>query len=123
MSATTLTTKRKGGRSPTEINYGTLSELCGLMCTGEECASILGVSYDTLARALKRDHGLTFPEFFRRHSVPALVRLRQAQFDSAVSGSIPMLIWLGKQWLGQREPDKQIQDDGVTELLRRILTT
>lgn len=123
MSATTLTTKHKAGKPFTPIDYATLGELCGFMCTGEECASILGVSYDTLSRALKRDHGLTFPEFFRRHSVPALVRLRQAQFDSAVSGSIPMLIWLGKQWLGQREPDKQIQDDGVTELLRRILTT
>ena len=123
MNATTLTTKRKGGRSPTEINYAMLSEMCGLMCTGEECASILGVSYDTLARALKRDHGLTFPEFFRRHSVPALVRLRQAQFETATSGSVPMQIWLGKQWLGQREPDRQVQDDDITDLLRRLLAS
>ena len=122
MSATTLTTKRKAGKPFTPIDYPQLIEMCGLMCTGEECASILGVSYDTLSRALKRDHGLTFPEFFRRHSVPALLQLRQAQLDSAVGGNVPMLIWLGKQWLGQREPDKQIQDDGVTELLRRILT-
>ena len=123
MSATTLTTKRKAGKPFTPIDYPQLIEMCGLMCTGEECASILGVSYDTLARPLKRDHGLTFPEFFRRHSVPALVRLRQAQFETATSGSVPMQIWLGKQWLGQREPDRQIQDDDITDLLRRLLAS
>ena len=123
MNATTLTTKRKGGRPFAEIDYGTLSELCGFMCTGEECAAILGVDYDTVNRALKRDHGLTFPEFFRRHSVPALVRLRQAQFETATSGSVPMQIWLGKQWLGQREPDRQVQDDDITDLLRRLLAS
>ena len=123
MSATTLTTKRKAGKPFTPIDYPQLIEMCGLMCTGEECASILGVSYDTLSRALKRDHGLTFPEFFRRHSVPALVRLRQAQFETATSGSVPMQIWLGKQWLGQREPDRQIQDDDITDLLRRLLAS
>ena len=123
MNATTTKTRRKAGRPFTPIDYAMLSELCGLMCTGEECASILGVSYDTLARALKRDHGLTFPEFFRRHSVPALVRLRQAQFETATSGSVPMQIWLGKQWLGQREPDRQIQDDDITDLLRRLLAS
>ena len=122
MNDTTTETRRKAGRPFAPIDYGLLSELCGLMCTAEECSAILGISSDTLSRALRRDHGLTFPEFFRRHSVPALVRLRQAQFETATSGSVPMQIWLGKQWLGQREPDKQIQDDGVTELLRRILT-
>lgn len=115
-------TRRKRCKPFAPIDYGTLADLCALMCTAEECAAVIGVSHDTLSRALKRDYGLSFTEFFRRHSAPALVRLRQAQFESAEGGSIPMLIWLGKQYLGQREPEKETPDEDVGEILRKLLT-
>lgn len=43
-------------------------------------------------------------------------RLLQWQFDVA-RRSVPMLIWLGKQYLGQREPD------GTTRQATRLPTT
>ena len=49
--------------------------------------------------------------------------LRRAQFRAAIEDkNITMQIWLGKQYLGQREPDRQIQDDGITDLLRQFLS-
>ena len=40
-------TKNKGGRPKVVIDYKTLEKLCAIHCTGEECAAILGVDYDT----------------------------------------------------------------------------
>lgn len=122
MNDATTKTRRKRCKPLAPIDYAMLAELCGFLCTGEECASVLGVSYNTLVRALKRDHDMDFPTYFKRHSAPGLVRLRQAQFEAAEGGSIPMLIWLGKQYLGQREPDKQAAGDDVGEILRQVLT-
>ena len=114
--------KNLGGRPRAEIDYPQLIEMCGLMCTGEECASILGIDYDTLNKALIRDGHGGFTEFFKKHSAQGKISLRRAQLQTAKDGSVPMQIWLGKQYLGQREPDKQVQDDGITELLRQFLS-
>ena len=33
-----------------------------------------------------------------------------------MTGNVPMLIWLGKQWLKQREPEKEEAKDQVEEI-------
>ena len=57
------------------------------------------------------------------------MRLRTMQFKAANSGSGSMLIWLGKQILGQKdqqeivtidEEEKRLTDDEVDEMLQRI---
>jgi len=53
----------------------------------------------------------TTPELIERRFIPLLrknradrrIRLRQAQFALAESGNPAMLIWLGKQYLGQQD--------------------
>lgn len=85
------------------IDYEILEELCGIQCTGEECASILKVDYDTLNRILKRDGHGGFTEYFKKHSDSGKASLRRVQFKSALDGSVPMMIWLGKQHLGQKD--------------------
>lgn len=84
------------------IDYETLQELCKIHCTGEECAAILHIDYDTLNSALKRDKHGGFSEYLKRHSADGKASLRRKQFSSAVDGgNVPMMIWLGKQHLGQ----------------------
>lgn len=81
-------------------------KLCAIQCTKNECASVLGVSEDTLERRLKEVHSMKFTEFFKLHSGKGRVALRRTQFKVAVDDeSVPMLIHLGKQktWLGQTE--------------------
>ena len=115
--------KNLGGRPRAEIDYPKLEAMCALMCTGEECASVLGIDYDTLNNALARDGHVGFSDFLKKHSAKAKMSLRRAQFRAAIEDkNITMQIWLGKQYLGQREPDKQVQDDGITELLRQFLS-
>ncbi len=93
----------KTGRPLTQIDWRIVEECCGMFCTGEEIARILGISYDTLGRAIRREHGMRFAEYFRQKSARGKAALRRAQFELAMDGNSTMLIWLGKQWLGQRE--------------------
>ena len=96
--------KDKGGRPLIEIDYTKLEKLCAIHCTGEECASILGVDYDTLNRHLKNDGHGGFTEYFKKHSAAGKMSLRRKQYEKAVTeGNVPMLIWLGKQMLGQKD--------------------
>jgi hypothetical protein len=44
--------------------------------------------------------------------------LRKLQYESAKRGNVVMLIWLGKQWLGQKE--RPIEDDAI-DPLRELL--
>ena len=83
--------------------------MCAIHCTGEECAAILGISYDTLNRALKRDGNKGFADYFKQKGANGKMSLRRKQYDHAMGGNSTMLIWLGKQWLGQS--DKVDQSD------------
>ena len=45
------------------------------------------------------------------------IRLRKAQFELALSGNCSMLIWLGKQYLGQKDtplPDRESLPKGFS---------
>ena len=95
----------KGGRPRYKIDYELLNNLCAIQCTGEECASVLGVDYDTLNRNLKHDGHGGFAEYFAKKSGAGKASLRRRQFKTAEEGNPTMQIWLGKQYLGQK--DKQ----------------
>ena len=43
--------------------------------------------------------------------IEQLTALRQKQFEMAMDGDVRMLIWLGKQYLGQSEKPEVVTDD------------
>lgn len=104
-----------------EVDFELLDELCAMFCTAEECARALKMSPDTLDARIKETGVNGFSEYFKTASSSGRIALRRAQFKSATNGSVPMLIWLGKQYLGQREPDAIREDDDVADLLRKAL--
>lgn len=113
--------KNKGGRPQVVIEYSKLDAMCAIHCTGEECAAILGMDYDSLNKALKRDGHGGFTDYFTQKGANGKMSLRRKQYDQAMSGNSTMLIWLGKQWLGQadkieekHESDGKIRDIKIT---------
>ena len=80
------------------VNY-----MCMIHCTGEEIAGVLGIDYDTLNRNCKEQKGMFFSEYIKQHQCGGKMSLRRAQWKSAESGNVSMQIWLGKQWLGQKD--------------------
>ena len=78
------------------IDYETVEKLAHIQCTYGEIASFLGCSVDKL----KRDE-----EFITRYKKGAeggRMSLRRYQFKLAEK-NVAMAIWLGKQYLGQRD--------------------
>ena len=86
-----------------EIDWSDVEKLCALQATEEEVAQFLGCSVDTLARRCQEDHDLSFAEYFAQKRGMGKVSLRRAQWQTAQKGNATMQIWLGKQYLGQKD--------------------
>ncbi len=106
----------KGGGQIKEIDYTKLDAMCAIQCTGEECSAILNIDYDTLNAGLKRDGHGGFSDYFKLKGANGKMSLRRKQFEQASSGNSTMLIWLGKQWLGQAEKSENITKDITHEV-------
>lgn len=88
-----------GGRPKFQIDYELVERLAQIQCTQEEIASALGCSTKTLQRDEE------FSRIYKVSMDDGRKSLRRLQWDKAKQGNTTMLIWLGKQYLGQR--DKQ----------------
>jgi len=96
--------ENKGGRPRLELDMKTLTNLVRVQCTAEECAKVLEVSEDTIDRRLKEEGYAGFAEFYKKHSEEGKASIRRAQFKLGVEQMNPtMLVWLGKQHLGQSD--------------------
>ena len=113
----------KGGRPKIEIDFETVDKLIAIQCTGEEIASVLNVSYDTLEKRIKEVFNVGFTEYFEQKSGVGKASLRRRQFQLAESGNATMLVWLGKQWLNQKdrsEVDTNLTTDKLDVLLSQF---
>ena len=107
------------GRPKIEIDFEKVDALCAVFCNCEEIVSILKfdmkVSYDTVERRIKEQFDITFAEYVKQKQMAfAKPKLRKAQFDCAMSGNATMLIWLGKQYLGQVDRQEMKIEGGET---------
>jgi hypothetical protein len=89
--------KGKAGRPKIVIDWDLVQKLSHIQCTQAEIATAVGVSVDTLHRHPE------FAEAHKRGAEGGRKSIRRMQFESATKGSIAMQIWLGKQYLGQRD--------------------
>jgi len=94
---------KKKGRPRIQIDWGEFDKLCLMQCTLIEIADWFGCSVDTIENRCRGDKKLLFSEYFKKKSVGGKVSLRRSQFKAANGGNVTMLIWLGKQYLGQKD--------------------
>ena len=106
------------GRPQKEIDQTVFENLCGLQCTLTEIAGVFNCSEDTIERWCKRTYGMTFAETFKKHSAKGKMSLRRIQFRLAEK-SAAMAIWLGKQYLGQRD-NVIIENQGQASAIEQI---
>lgn len=88
-----------------EFNGWDQLEALAVWGSAEFCAQKLGMSADSLDRRLKERYGHGFAEYKHKIQEPLRINLMKKQYDVAMSGNTAMLIWLGKQYLKQK--DKQ----------------
>ena len=102
----------KRGPKLTEIDWQLCRNLLRIQCTGEEIAGAMGISYDTLERACKRDHKIKFAEYSAQKRAEGKASLRRMQWKAAEDGNITMLIYLGKNMLDQSDRVDHSNKDG-----------
>lgn len=113
-------TKGRPRKILTEEALKLIESLAHIMCTEEEIASILGASVDTL---LNDDNKELFRTAIEKGKQGGKASLRREQWKLAQKGNASMLIWLGKQWLGQTDKVEQTTSfedlTPLAELIRR----
>jgi len=109
----------KGGRPRKEIDQHQFERFCEIQGTLEEIAHVLGVSEDTIERWCKRTYELGFADTYKKFSAFGKMSLRRYQFEAARKGNPTLLIWLGKQYLGQT--DKPADEEPIDEMDRNEL--
>ena len=91
--------KNKTVGRPKKYNLDTkqIEQLASFGCTNIEIASFFGCDESLIRKS--------YSEYIAKGRDSGKIRLRQYQWASAKKGNVAMLIWLGKQMLGQT--DKQ----------------
>ena len=92
------------GRPKKIIDKAAFEKLCALQCTQEEICGVLGVNSDTLSKWCKKEYKANFSEVFKEKRQVGKMSLRRSQFKLAEKNAT-MAIWLGKQYLDQRDRD------------------
>ena len=110
----------------TEEQWASVKYMCMIHCTGEEIAGVLGMDYDTLNKNCKEAWHMPISEYIKQNNTNGKMSLRRMQWKAAESGNISMMIWLGKQWLGQKEnldmnvtTDEQKEVESLDEYFRQ----
>ena len=88
------------GRKPVEIDLVELEKLCSLQCTHEEIAAWFNCSVRTIETYAKKPE---FSEVMTRGRARGRISVRRAQMKLLEAGNATMGVWLGKQFLGQRD--------------------
>lgn len=106
----TKKTGRPEGRPPIQFDLDGITALSALNCTLQEVAAFFGVSESSV------DHRFTQePELkaaWEKGRATGKLSLRRKQTELANGGNVTMLIWLGKQLLGQRDKAEVTGEDG-----------
>lgn len=90
------------GRPRKEIKQKEFENLCGIQCTKLEICAFFDVTDKTLESWCKRTYHAGFSEVFAQKRGMGKISLRRKQWQLAEK-SASMAIWLGKQYLDQRD--------------------
>ena len=83
------------------IDIRQVEELARIGCTEADMAAVLGVSVDTIQR--RKRSSAEFRGVIEKGHASLRNSLRRLQVKKALEGNVTMLIWLGKQLLGQSD--------------------
>ena len=92
------------GRPEVNIDWKIVDSLLEADCEGTEIAAYLGIAPNTLYNRCKSDNKCNFSEYLQQKKAKGNSLLKVKQFEAAVKDKDrSMLIWLGKQRLGQKD--------------------
>ena len=115
----------KMGRPRKELDWNLLESLAALdadlnYCAERQCVGwkespdfkLIKAAREVIERRIKERYHQTFTEYKKQKMEPIRLKLRQKQISVALDGNPTLLIWLGKNMLGQS--DNVVIDNGIT---------
>jgi hypothetical protein len=95
--------KPKVGRPEIKIDWAKVDSYLKAQCNGTGIAGIIGVHPNTLYLKCEEDNKISFSEYSAQKKIEGQELLRAKQHLTAMEGNVTMQIWLGKQYLEQRD--------------------
>lgn len=112
-------TGKPTGRPEKPIDWNMFEQLCALQCTQDEMGGFLHVGGDTLSKRVQANYGEDYSTIYKRFSESGKCSLRRNQFVLSKKNA-SMAIWLGKQWLGQKDMSREEVKDIIEDLKHAI---
>ena len=109
---------RRMGRPPTAqeaIDKKELAKIMAFYPSQKDVMDWFGVSESSLERFIETHFKMSFESLRDKSFVRTRVGIKRMQIQKAMSGDNTMLIWCGKQYLGQSEKNENvISGDGLS---------
>ena len=102
-----------------KIDQKQFENLCKMQCTETEIMSWFDVSKDTLIRWCKANYGCDFATIYEQKKEGGKIALRRYQLQLAEKNPT-MAIWLGKQYLKQRD-NIEVEHDAQNGILGDLI--
>jgi len=98
-------------RKKIKIDWAKVDRMLEAACTGTEIAAALGIHTNTLYERCKIDNKSDFSGYSQAKRASGERLLKMKQMELAMKGDKTMLVWLGKQRLGQsNKMEAKVQD-------------
>lgn len=98
------------GRPEKEIDWDKVDHLLRAGCLGTEVAATFGMHPNTFYTRVQQEYNCIFSEYLQQKRADGDAAIRARQYEKALGlndiGDNSLLIWLGKNRLGQRNEDK-----------------
>lgn len=108
---------KPAGRPEKPIDWSQFEQLCALQCTQLEIANVLHIHPNTLSDRVLSNYGDDYSTTYKRFSDIGKCSLRRYQFVQSKTNT-SMAIWLGKNWLGQRDPGFEEHKGDVIDAIK-----
>lgn len=104
------------------IDWDKVGKLLNAQCNVVGIASMLGISTDTIYLRCKQDLSIDFTAFSEQKKSEGKELLRAKQYEMMMKGNTAMAIWLGKQYLEQKDKQEVAADiKGEITIIRKVI--
>lgn len=98
---------KNSGRKKIPLDWNKIEALIINGASGKQIASNLGIDSDTLYNRCKLEMNKDFSAYWVEKWEKGNANLHVTQYQKAIKGNVPLLIWLGKQRLKQSDKLEQ----------------
>lgn len=95
--------ERITGRNVKLVDWKRVDELLMAGCNGTEICPHFDMHHDTFYRKVEEKFGISFTAYSALKKNKGDSLLREKQFEKALQGDNTMMVWLGKNRLGQKD--------------------